>query len=150
MRSSFVRGIYLALVAAGSLLMLIGCGPDEDEAEQAPQDLWGRSFVSTAVTDDGQPRALVTDTRIVLSFEERGVVRWNAGCNFFGAQSEITAESLLLTRIESTAIGCRDELREQEDWVAGLFGSDPGWQLSDDQLTLTSGATVIELEARHQ
>lgn len=141
--------IGFALAAALSLLTLIACGSDGDEAEQAPADLWGRTFISTVVTEDGEPRPLVPDTRIRVTFEEReerGVVRWEAGCNTFGGEVEIGAERLLVGEITGTEIGCPDELHEQDNWLGGFLGSDPRWRSSDDRLTLTSGDTVIELE----
>ena len=56
--------------------------------------LWGRTFISAAVTEDGEPRPLVPDTRIRVTFEQRDgqrVAGWHAGCNHFGADLEITA-----------------------------------------------------------
>jgi hypothetical protein len=114
-----------------------------------PAGLIGRTFVSMAVTENGEPRPLVPGTRIAVSFLERdgrtGVV-WSAGCNTFGADVEITADRLLVGVIAGTAAGCRDDLHAQDEWLAGFFGSDPRWRL-DDRLVLTSGGTVIELEA---
>jgi heat shock protein HslJ len=149
MSSLSKRGIGLALASALSLLT-IACGSDGEEAEQAPADLWGHTFISTTVTEDGEPRPLVPDTRIQVTFEEReehGVARWEAGCNIFGTEVEITAESLLVGEIAGTEMGCRDDLHEQDEWLGGFFGSDPRWQLSDERVTLTSDETVIELEA---
>jgi heat shock protein HslJ len=145
------------------LLVMISCGPGDvegDQVQQAPEPdqerqqsaegLWDRTFVSVTVTEGDEPRQLVPDTRIEVTFEERenqGVVRWAAGCNAFGGEVEITADRLLLGEVGGTEMGCRDQFQEQDEWLLGFFDSDPHWRLSDDRLTLTSGETVIELEA---
>jgi heat shock protein HslJ len=141
--------VLAAVIVSG--LVLVACGSGNDETEQTADDLWGHAFRSTAVTEDSEPRPLVPETQITVTFEERadeGVVGWQAGCNSFGADVEITADSLVVGQIAGTEIGCRDDLHEQDDWLVDFFGSDPEWQLSDDRLSLTSHGTVIELEAK--
>jgi heat shock protein HslJ len=124
-----------------------------DTIPPAPDDLWGRTFVSVTVTERGEPRRLVTDTRIEVAFEKRepaGVVRWDAGCNYFGSEVEITGDRLLVDEsMEGTALLCPDELHDQDEWLGAFFSSDPKWQLTDKRLTLTSGETVIEFEQKH-
>lgn len=124
--------------------------------QQRRRDLLRHTFESVGVTEDGQPRSLVAGTRIVLGFEERrrtDVIRWVAGCNFHGAAVEITSDRLLLGEISGTAMGCRDERHEQDDWLRGFMSSDPFWNferrvVAGDRLTLTSEDTVIEFVAR--
>jgi heat shock protein HslJ len=118
-------------------------------APHQPDELWGREFTSTAVTEDGEPRPLVRGTRISLGFKRYGGrhgMAWEAGCNGAGADVQITADKLLVVQISSTAIGCPAELQTQDEWLGEFFSSDPSWRLSDSTLTLTSGETVIELE----
>jgi heat shock protein HslJ len=124
-----------------------------DTTRQEPGDLWSNTFVSTEVTEDGESRSLVSDTRISVTFEERedgGFVRWEAGCNTLGADVEVTDEQLLVGTIGGTEMGCPDELQEQDEWVTDFFRSNPDWELNDDRFTLTSDGTVIELEANNQ
>ncbi len=144
-------------LAVGILLVLSSCGSGdvaEDKPDQGPEDLWGRTFASVAVTEDNRPRPLVADTRIELTFEKRGDeggMRWQAGCNIAGSSVEIAAERLLVgDEIAGTSQGCRDELHEQDEWLMGFFRSDPHWELHDERLTLTSGVIVIELEANSE
>jgi heat shock protein HslJ len=150
MRCPFKR-VALALVSAASLVALVACGSGDDEAAQTPADLLGRTFTSTAVTEDGEPRPLVPGTRIEVSFavrEEHWPIGWKAGCNsLFGTDAEITADRLVVREIGGTLVGCRNDLQAQEDWLSGFLESAPEWRLSGDHLTLTSGRTVIELEA---
>jgi len=96
------------VAAAASLLLLISCGTGDlsaDDGQQSPEDLWGRTYVSVSVTEDGEPRPLAPGTRIEVTFEERedeGVVRWKAGCNIHGASVEITPESLHVGEIRTS------------------------------------------------
>jgi len=150
-----------ALLAAG--LVLVACGSGNDETGQnlargaghqavpRQDDLLGRAFRSTAVTEDSEPRPLVPNTHITVTFDERadeGGVGWQAGCNTFGADVEISADSLVVGQIAGTEIGCPDDLQQQDEWLVDFFGSDPEWQLSHDRLSLTSHDTVIELEEK--
>ncbi len=142
-----MRSRLAALFVVG--VVLVACGSDSDEAGQ--NDLLGRAFRSTAVTEKSEPRPLVPDTHINLRFEQRegqGVVGWQAGCNTFSADVEISADILIVGGIVGTEIGCPGDLQQQDEWLADFFGSDPEWQLSDDTLSLTSHNTVIDLEAK--
>jgi heat shock protein HslJ len=136
-----------------------GCGASGDEktesapralAPQQPDGLWGRKFRSTVVTEAGAPRPLVPGTRIGLAFEKskgRRTIGWSAGCNQAGAKVRVTADELQIGQIASTLIGCPASLQEQDEWLGQFFDSNPRWRLSDSQLTLSSGETVIELKA---
>jgi hypothetical protein len=65
---------------------------------------WGKTFTSTAALEDGRPRPLEPGTEIELVFEkheDRSILRWNAGCNTWGAPVTIGAERLRLERVSS-------------------------------------------------
>jgi heat shock protein HslJ len=142
------------LAAVATLLLVASCGGNAvgEFGGQAAADLWGHTFVSVEMTQDGEPRPLVAGTRLELTFEKQeneGGARWEAGCNTMGSGIEIAPDRLLLTEeVSGTAVGCRTELHEQDDWLADFFASDPHWDLTNTRLTLTSGETVIELEER--
>lgn len=123
-----------------------------EETPPAIEDLWGRTFVSTRVTEGGETRTLVPPgTSIELTFfEERGSrgVRWSGGCNIFGTSLAITPDRLLVGEFEGTQQLCRQDVAEQDEWLVAFFGSDPRWELIDDTLTLMSGETIITFEAK--
>jgi heat shock protein HslJ len=138
------------LAAVATLLLVGSCG-GETVGGQAAADLWGRKFVSVAVSEDGESRPLVADTRIESTFEKRddgGVLRGEAGCNTMGSEVEIAADRLVTGEVAGTAVLCRGELHQQDDWLAEFFGSDPYWNLTDRRLVLASGETLIELRER--
>lgn len=145
-----VGALVLAITAGGLFWLWRGfVATDGGQPAGRPEDLWGRTFVSTRVTENGQPRALVDGTRIEMTFfveRDRRGLRWELGCNFFGTGVEITPDRLIVDEIETSDQGCRSDYQVQDDWLADFIGSDPSWELRDDKLSLTSGETIIELE----
>jgi heat shock protein HslJ len=148
-----IVGVVALLVAA--LVLGSACGgPGDDPAERSPDtrapvgaaELAGRTFVSTGVTEQGEPRPLVADTRISIEFEG-ATVRWDAGCNLFGAAYRIDAGRLVFTEgYGGTAMGCLPQPRaDQDEWLASLMAAEPGLALGRDTLTVSSDHTVIVL-----
>ncbi len=120
----------------------------------------GKTYLSTAVTEDGNPKQLVSNSRIRLEFAEvpnlneegprvYDVLRVHAGCNRMGAA--VAAGALLadgrlwIDGVGSTAKGCRPPLQAQDEWLTKFLVSRPSWHLNGDQLTLTSAGTTIAL-----
>ena len=140
------------------LLIALGCDQEDDDVPVAGPDpvsegaeaLWGSTFKSRAITEDGGPRPLVAETRVVVTFEKSGDrqdIGWSAGCNGAGAGVRAEDNRLLIGQIASTLMGCEPDLARQDEWLSEFFGSDPDWTLTGNRLVLTSTATVIELEA---
>lgn len=120
----------------------------------------GRTYLSTAVVEDGVPKQLVPNTRIRLEFARvpnknadgprvYDVLRVNVGCNRIGAVVAagelLTGGSLSIRGFGGTQVGCRPPLRYQEDWLKTFLTSKPSWRLNGDELTLVSGGTTITL-----
>jgi heat shock protein HslJ len=120
----------------------------------------GKTYLSTAVTEDGNPKQLVSNTRIRLEFAEQpnpneegprvyDVLRAYAGCNMIGAAAaagELLVDGRLwIDGVDRTQMGCEPPLHAQDEWLAKFLGSKPSWQLNGDQLTLTSAGTTITL-----
>ena len=75
-------------VAALGLLLLVSCG--SRAASGGLSDLRGRTCLSTAVTENGQAKALVAGTRIRLNFDDEGRrIGANAGCNHMGGEARV-------------------------------------------------------------
>lgn len=120
----------------------------------------GNAYLSTAVTEDGEPKQLVPKTRIRLEFarvpnkNEDGprvydVLRAHVGCNRMGAAVAagqlLTDGSLWIDGLGGTAVGCKPPLRDQEEWLKTFLTSKPSWRLNGDELILASSGTTITL-----
>jgi heat shock protein HslJ len=138
--------VLAALVTVGSA----ACAP----APGGPPDgrpggsLVGRTFVSTSVTENGQPRPLVEGTRIELSIPSRDRIGASAGCNQLSGPLTIERHRLVVGTLASTRIGCAPELHRQDEWLARFLTGDPFYVLRGDSLRLQVGGTVVELVDR--
>lgn len=135
------RGMRFAALLAAALF-LTGCGTAAAPGRANALD--GRTFLSTGVVDGGQPRDLVPDTRIRLSFAD-GDLTAMAGCNTLGGGYRLDNGILVVDQMRMTQIGCPAPLAEQDTWLGNLLQSRPAVVVSGDQLTLTSGATTVAL-----
>ena len=111
------------------------------------KDLWGREFLSTAVTEHGRIRPLVPGTRLRLAFED-GDVRAYAGCNHLTGRALVDGRRLAVERFASTDMACDPVRQEQDAWLASFLAAGPTWRLDGDDLVLGGGGTEIRLTDR--
>jgi heat shock protein HslJ len=108
-----------------------------------------RAFLSTTITEHGKDRPLVPGTRIELSLGKTGGIGAYAGCNHMGsADAHLSNGRLSVTRIIGTAIGCNQQLSEQDSWLTDFLEVGPGWQLTGNDLVLRGGDVEIRLVDR--
>jgi heat shock protein HslJ len=141
-----VKGAKLIVVLGIAAVIATGCGSSGDG--DVAGTLWHSSYVSTNFVEAGQPKALAPHTRLSLAFgnSRSRPMSWSAGCNSFGAEVQITEQTLEVGEIGGTLIGCMPKLEAQDEWLSDFFASNPEWRLTGNQLTLTSGDAVIELK----
>jgi heat shock protein HslJ len=131
-------------VAALGLLLIVGCG--SRAAGGGLNDLRGRTFLSTAVTENGQAKPLVAGTRIRLSFDEEGRrIGANAGCNHLGGEARIEGGRLVAEEMGMTAMGCDGGRGEQDAWLAKFLADKPTIRASGAELVLANNTTEIRL-----
>jgi heat shock protein HslJ len=148
--------LILAGVAAG--VGLAGCAgdkadkaPDADGAVGAPAAPApaplpaGRTFVSTAVTAAGQPKPLVTGTRIDLRIGSENMITVRAGCNSVSGQARLEGTKLVAPDLAIGAMGCPQNLAEQDNWIYGFFRGSPTWQLTGNDLVLSNNELEMKL-----
>jgi heat shock protein HslJ len=121
----------IALVAAGCSLL------------SPAMNVGGRTFLSTAVAEDGVARQLVAGTTIRVTFGNDGNVGVNAGCNTMGGAFRIEGGVLHVTGAGMTEMACDPDLMAQDAWVFAFFGAEPTVSLSGSDLVLSSGGTVV-------
>lgn len=100
----------------------------------------GRSFVSESV----EGWQLVTDTQVSVSFESTGIGA-QAGCNSFFGTSEIEGNTLRVSMLGSTAIGCPAPLLAQDEWLAAFLLAGPTIELDDPRLVMTTAGARMHL-----
>ncbi len=135
-----------ALLLTMTVLLLSSCGDVTSRAGDAP-DLTGRTFLSTGVADDGAPRDLVDGSRVRLTFEG-GRLSAQAGCNTMFGGYEIDGDVLVVEGLGMTEMGCPGDLAEQDAWLSDVLTGRPSIAVDGDELTLTSGTTVVTLTDR--
>jgi heat shock protein HslJ len=129
------------IAVAGLLLALAACG-DESSAGGS---LKGKSYLSTAVTENGQSKQLAAKTRIRLQFTDDGRLIADAGCNSMQSRVSTSNGRLAVEDLAMTDMGCDAPRHAQDDWLAKLLHNKPTWKLEADTLTVTSGGTTISL-----
>ncbi|WP_158282966.1 META domain-containing protein [Nocardioides silvaticus] len=142
-----VKTILTAL-AAVLALSLQACGDEEptptatdDEAGLSLDDLDGRVFASVRV----EGRQLVDGTRVRLAFEGTDVSA-DAGCNHLFGTAAADGDTLSVTDMGSTEMGCPDGRNDQDAWLTTFLGAGTTAALSEGMLTLTGGGVTLELE----
>jgi heat shock protein HslJ len=131
-------------VAVLGLLLVVACG--SRAASGGMNDLRGRTFLSTGVTENGQPKQLVAGTRIRLSFGEEGrQIGVNAGCNHMGGEARVENGRLVAGEMAMTAMGCDGGRNEQDDWLAKFITGKPSITSSGSELVLANNTTEIRL-----
>jgi heat shock protein HslJ len=141
-------GSALALLAM-TALTACATGASPDSSSGLPI---GRTFLSTAVTENGAPKPLVAGTRIQLTFDAGGMVAATAGCNTMAGPSSLRNGALVIddNHLGMTLMGClTGGLGEQDAWLRTFLTGSPGLHLDGDQLTLTGPTiTVTFLDRR--
>ena len=135
-------------------LALSACGRGElnqagADADTGGDEPWGRTFLSTSVTEHGRPKPLVDGTRITLSFFEDGHrLGAQAGCNQMGGTASFDGGRLVVGDLATTEMGCDPPRHAQDEWLARFLTSRPEWSREGSTLTLDNGTARIVLEDR--
>ncbi len=141
---------------AALALLITACGPSaSEESDASPEDLLGRSFVSSSATVDDEPHQLVDDPLSVRFGDDTDgtSVGWEAGCNHSWGEFEVRADRIEPHRspdgipaFGATEIGCQQRLHEQDEWLEEVFAEGPMWELDDDTLELRTDSAAFVLE----
>jgi heat shock protein HslJ len=130
-------------MAAAGLVVLTGCGQD-----LGASGLSGRTYLSTALSENGAPKKVAPNTRISLQFKDDGSLSVYAGCNSIGGKVSISGDKLKVGDLNMTTMACDEPRQGQEDWLLSVLNGEPTWKAEADKLTITSGGSVIELQDR--
>ncbi|MGQ0837753.1 META domain-containing protein [Actinokineospora sp.] len=141
-----------AVLALG--LVLAGCGQRPDAVGPgAPAigtadggaELRGKTFVSTAVTDQGQPRTMAEGTKVELKFTADGLLNANAGCNMLTGPVRLDRGTLTMTDLSITDLGCDPVRHQQDEWLSAFLDAKPSWKVAGEELSLSTPTGAIVL-----
>lgn len=127
-------------------LVVVGAACGGDGADMAVDELAGRAFVSSSVTDADKPLALAPGTRLSIRFGDDRWLSATAGCNEMGARVKTVGDGQLSLEDDSmntTAMLCPD-LTVQEDWFGRLLGAEPSIDVTPGRLVLADGDRRVE------
>jgi heat shock protein HslJ len=127
-------------LAAAALTLAVASAACSPAAAQ----LADHRYLSTGITVDGAPKALVAGTRISLGFQASDFSA-HAGCNSMGGTYRIDGGRLVVGDLFTTEMGCDQPLHDQDEWLATFLGSQPQVRLLGNDLTLEGGGTVLRL-----
>jgi heat shock protein HslJ len=109
-------------------------------------NLRGKVYVSSSVTEQGKPRAMVEGTKVELRFTDDDRLMASAGCNQMQSPVKLDDGKLSVAEVAMTAMGCpKPELHEQDEWLSKLLRATPSWKLDGTNLVLTGPDTEIVL-----
>lgn len=145
----------LVALALLSVAALSACGNTADgsdatassatataSATASPADaLWGRTFLSTAVTGTTIPGG----GPLEVAFPERNKIAMSAGCNRGVGSVDLSDAVVKTGPIATTMMACPGEVAGADKWMTDLFAAQPGWALTGDVLTLTSPGVTVTL-----
>lgn len=137
--------LVVVIAALGPLLALAACGDDrtteidtapvasdggtaadgDDGPPAVPDDLDGRTFIATSITEDG-----------------------DAGCNQIGAIYRLEGARLGVDPMEMTAMDCDPERMVQDDHLGRILTGELDVALDGDELVLTGDGNTIDLTER--
>lgn len=136
------------IASFGLLLAVTGCGGGGTPAAPADPGLRGHTFVSTTVTENGQPRALVGQSRVSLNFTDDGRLIAGVGCNTMAGPVRVDGGRIEVSEMGATAMGCEAPLHEQDSWLSEFLSGKPSWRRDGDNLVVSSANTEIVLQDR--
>jgi heat shock protein HslJ len=133
-------------LAALLLVATAGCAGSGNQPGQGAADLRGKAYVSSSVTEQGKPRALVEGTKVDLRFTDDDRLIANVGCNMMQGPVSLDGGKLTVTDLSTTAMGCpKPELHQQDEWFAKLLDAKPSWRLDGANLVLSGSDIEIVL-----
>lgn len=134
-------------------------GPGRDPATRVRYDdgsvrefmadqLRGRTFLSTAVTEGGMRHPMQAGSRVMLWFTDDGRLVAGAGCNSIQGRVELSGGQIWIPEMRITEMWCGEDLLAQDQWLVSLLDARPSWRLSGPHLRVSAGQAVIELTDR--
>ncbi len=117
-------------------LVLSGCVP-----QQLPS-LVG-TWKLTAYGPKETPTPAVTGAEATLTFDDKGSVTGNGGCNSLGGTYKLDGDQITFSEVVSTLMACDDARMAQESIVTQVLSGSAKYEIKDNTLTLTNNDMVL-------
>lgn len=103
------------------------------------------SWKLTAFGSVDAPIAVVHDSQAQFTFDDKGSVSGNSGCNGFGGSYEVDGDQITFLEIVSTLMACDSPVMEQEAAVFQVITGTANFKIEGNTLTLTNNGRVLIL-----
>lgn len=134
-------GISILVILILLVFLLTACGTPESPLEDS-------EWVLTSFTIDGESRAVLPDTQVILTFDaEEKQLSGNAGCNLYGGGYEINGSKLKAVEpLYMTEMYCGDERDRQEREYLKVLQSAESFEVDGDMLRIDGSKGVLNFE----
>ena len=126
--------------------LVVACGSEKANSGSGSVDVQrpvtGVDWQVQGITTDGSARQVHGTPRLTFD-AKNGKVGGRLGCNAVNATATVRAGHITLGRPSTTRMMCDASLMGTERALLGLFGSQVGYRVDHDTLTLTSGNGTI-------
>ena len=101
----------------------------------------------TAYGPKETPTPAVSGAEATLTFDRKGNVTGNGGCNSLGGKYSVDGDQITFTDITSTLMACDDARMAQESAETQVLSGTAKYEIKDNTLTLTNGDSVLIFSA---
>jgi heat shock protein HslJ len=139
----------LPLVAALVVAALAGCGSSSsDNTSSEVEDSYPLVGMYTS-TADVQEKGMAFSSPVAVVID-KSEITWHADCATFGARLSKVDDQLMIEGTQSTtAKGCSNGTKQQDEDLTTFFESDPTWQLNGTRLALSNDDIEVSLHRVH-
>ncbi|MCI0349824.1 MAG: META domain-containing protein, partial [Acidobacteriales bacterium] len=120
-----------------------------EEATPVPSAMGGLAGVTWTLVSYGSadaPVAVLPDAPITLIFSEQGI-GGSAGCNQYFGAFQFDVSAITFSDIGSTLIACEQPIMDQENAYLEALRTATAYQITDGQLQITYGGSVLTFTA---
>ena len=146
MKAMYVTTIAALAVALGTF----ACSGESQESRPTADStaLGGGSLIDrTFLLVESEGYTLVDGVAVRMSFGPDEFAM-HAGCNTHDGVYGIDGDTLVVTSISSTEMGCDAPLQAQDEWLREFLRSGPSVRLEGDTLTLRGGTATLTFRDR--
>lgn len=135
-----MKKIYFLLIALVILLSACSGGSVSLEGE----------WTLISYGDSSNPTSALPNVETSINFDADNQVGGNVGCNSFGGEYKLNGKQVTFSGIFSTLMFCEGTMDQETVFLNILSEQSLNFELSGNQLTLTSqnGSSVIVLEKK--